>query len=159
MPLRRSPRRADPRLAISSQISKSHDWPVRRGFVRLALAGIGKNFRGAGAMGPGTPGSRPTSRTTDLQADAVVGSKQDPPTRPAGTKAERRVPGARPERWARSRRARSVCGSHDLSHHPKEGRPHDPRKRYDAGSGQVCYLLLIMGLTFFVCLTGLYSPP
>jgi hypothetical protein len=63
--------------------SKSHDWPARRGFVRLALAGIGKNFRGAGAMGPGTPGSQPTSRTTDLQADAVAGCKQDPPTRPA----------------------------------------------------------------------------
>ena len=80
----------------------------------------------------------------------------------SGTKAERRVPGARPERWARSRRARSVCGSHDPSHHPKEGRPHDPRKRYDAivlGSGQVSYLLLIMGLTCFGCLTGLYSPP
>ena len=113
-------------------------------------------------MGPGTPGSRPTSRTTDPQADAVAGCKQDPPTRPAGTKAERRVPGARPERWARSRRARSVCGSHDPSHHPKEGRPHAPRKRYDAivlGSGQVSYLLLIVGLTCFGCLTGLYSPP
>ena len=85
--------------------------------------------------------------------------KQDPPTRPAGTKAERRVPGAHPERWARSRRARSVCGSHDPSHHPQEGRPHDPRKRYDAivlGSGQVSYLLLIVGLT---CFGGLNSPP
>jgi hypothetical protein len=54
-----------------------------------------------------------TSRTTDLQADTVAGCKQDPPTRPAGTKAERRVPGARFERWERSHRARSVCGSHD----------------------------------------------
>jgi hypothetical protein len=52
-----------------------------------------------------------------------------------------------------------VCGSHDPSHHPKEGRPHDPRERYDAGSGQVSYLLLIVGLTCFGCLTGLYSPP
>jgi len=113
-------------------------------------------------MGPGTPGSQPTSRTTDLQADAVAGCKQDPPTRPAGTKAERRMPGARLERRARSHRASSVCGSHDPSHHPKEGRPHTPRERYDAivlGSGQVSYLLLIMGLTCFGCLTGLYSPP
>jgi len=142
--------------------SKSHDWPARRGFVRLAPAGIGKNFRGAGAMCPGTPGSQPTSRTTDLQADAVAGCEQDPPTRPAGTKAERRVPGARFERWERSHRARSLCGSHDPPHHPKEGRPHNPRKRYDAivlGSGQVSYLLLIMGLTCFGCLNGLYSPP
>ena len=69
------------------------------------------------------------------------------------------MPGARLERWARSRRARSVCGSHDPSHNPKEGRPHDPRKRYDAGSGQVSYLLLIVGLTFLVCLAGLDSPP
>jgi hypothetical protein len=106
-------------------------------------------------MGPGTPGSQPTSRTTDLQTDAVAGGPTD---QTSGTKAERRVPGAHPERRARSHRASSVCGSHDPSHHPKEGRPHDPRKRYDAivlGSGQVSYLLLIMGLTCLTCLTGL----
>jgi len=98
----------------------------------------------------------------DLQENATAGRKQDPPTRPAGTKAKRRVPGARPERWARSRRARSVCGSHDPSHHPKEGRSHDPRKRYDAivlGSGQVSYLLLIGCFSCLVCFTGLDSPP
>ena len=129
------------------------------GIRETGPGGDREELRGAGAMGPGTPGSRPTSRTTDLQADAVAGCKQDPPTRPAGTKAERRVPGARPERWERGRRARSVCGSHDPSHHPKEGRPHAPRERYDAGSGQVCYLLLIGCLICLTCFGGLNSPP
>ena len=87
------------------------------------------------------------------------GLQAGPTDQTSGTKAERRVPGARPERWARSRRARSVCGSHDPSHHPKEGRPHDPRKRYDAGSGQVSYLLLIGCLICLTCFGGLNSPP
>jgi hypothetical protein len=46
----------------------------------------------------------------------------------SGTKAERRVPGARFERWERSHRARSVCGSHDPPHRPKEGRLHAPTR-------------------------------
>ena len=53
-------------------------------------------------------------------------------------------------------------GSHDPSHHPQEGRPHDPRKRYDAivlGSGQVSYLLLIGCLICLTCLGGLGLPP
>ena len=67
--------------------------------------------------------------------------------------------GARPERWARSRRARSVCGSHDPSHHPKEGRPHDPRERYDARLRPGLLLALDWLLDLFDCFGGLYSPP
>ena len=122
--------------------------------MRLALAGIGKNFRGAGATLIGYARVSTHEQNHRPPSGCDCGLQAGPTDQTSGTKAERRVPGARPERWARSRRARSVCGSHDPSHHPKEGRPHDPRKRYDAivlGSGQVSYLLLI---GCFSCLGG-----